>query len=200
MRTITRHFDVERGARWVCVCDCGRQCSVLGYNLRNGHTRSCGGCGKSAKDSNGMYCRTHGASDTLEYNTWNNMIQRCKSANSETRPHHAGRGIKVCVRWLSFANFLEDMGPRPSIKHQLDRYPNQDGDYEPGNCRWATPTEQLRNTSRNRILEFRGESHCVSEWAAILGINRSVVFSRLAIGWSVERALSTPVRRSAKRK
>src|SRR6185436_9500491 len=99
-----------------------------------------------------------------EYYSWNAMKSRCLNPNSPSWPRYGGRGITVCERWLVFQNFYDDMGPMPSSVHSIDRIDNN-GNYEPDNCRWATPKEQARNTRSNRIIEFRGERGCVSMFA-----------------------------------
>jgi hypothetical protein len=133
-----------------------------------------------------------GGSHTRTYNSWWSMIQRCRNPNEKKFHLYGGRGIKVCDRWLeSFENFYADMGVRP-VGTSLDRHPDQNGNYEPGNCRWATPAEQGRNTRANRILECDGESMCVVEWAERLGVKPMLILGRLKIGWSVEDALKTP--------
>jgi hypothetical protein len=116
------------------------------------------------------------------------MIQRCTNPNNPRYARYGGRGIAVCERWRSFESFLQDMGPRPEGK-TLDRV-NVDGDYEPGNCRWATPAEQNRNMKRNRVLEWNGRSLCVCDWAKQLGISPITLRSRLRLGWTVEQALT----------
>lgn len=111
-------------------------------------------------------------------------------------PRYGGRGIKVCDRWRhSFENFLADLGPAPSPEHQLDRI-NNDGNYTPTNCRWATRSQQIRNSSKARRLSFGGQTLHVGEWAKKLGINRQTIQMRIdSLGWSIDKALSTPVKR-----
>jgi hypothetical protein len=104
---------------------------------------------------------------------------------------YGGRGIKVCEQWRDFENFLADMGEQPSGK-SLDRIDN-DGDYEPGNCRWATAKQQSRNRGNNRLLAYGGKTRCVTEWAEMTGMGSSVIYGRLSRGWTVKATLTTPV-------
>lgn len=122
------------------------------------------------------------------------MVKRCTNPKQQSYRYYGGKGVTVCDRWLAgFENFLADMGERPDGM-TLDRYPNASGNYEPGNCRWATPRMQQSNTSANVLLEFNGETKHISEWARSLGTHRETLVGRLRRGWSVERALTTPVK------
>jgi hypothetical protein len=118
------------------------------------------------------------------------------SSNAKNARDYRDRGISVCERWQSFENFLADMGERPPGK-TIDRIDNDRG-YEPGNCRWATPTEQQNNKRTNHRLAFNGETLTVCEWADRVGVNRMTLFGRLRTGWSVEKALTTPARAYAR--
>lgn len=134
-------------------------------------------------------------SGSAEYEIWRGMKRRCRRVKASDYPAYGGRGIQVCERWKSSFNaFFEDMGPRPSPDHQLDRFPNQDGNYEPGNCRWATRAEQNRNRKDNRMITFRGETLCLADWAKRFGMRKGTLFERLRRGLSVEEALTIPVR------
>jgi len=134
----------------------------------------------------------HSAKKSPEYNSWKMMKSRCYSRNATSYHRYGGRGITVCERWRnSFLDFLADMGPRPT-NTTLDRYPDKDGNYEPGNCRWATRKEQQNNTIQTRLLTLNGETMCLKDWAKRIGISQRSVSHRLASGWSVEKALSTP--------
>lgn len=150
-----------------------------------------------------MVYKTHGYSHavngapTPEYKAWASMKQRCLNLSAVDYPKYGGRGIKICERWLaSFSNFLEDMGPRP-LRHSLDRV-NNDGDYEPSNCRWSTHREQNANSRNCRYLEFNGERRLLGHWATELGISDYRLSWRLAHGWTVERTLTTPTRKWTK--
>jgi hypothetical protein len=140
-----------RPVKWRCKCECGGETITLGRSLREGHTRSCG-CliGETAKKT----MTTHGQSRTALYATWTGMILRCSNPNFKQWDDYGGRGIKVCDRWRhSFENFLADLGERPSPKHTLDRM-DVDGNYEPGNCRWATRAEQVENKRKVARIEL----------------------------------------------
>lgn len=135
-------FDASRKARWICRCICGKEFEAIGSALRNGNTKSCG-CRKS--DMCKSVNLTHGMSNTREYETWLNMISRCEDSNRPDWNTYGGRGISICSRWRnSFQSFFADMGPRPQGK-SIDRWPDMNGNYEPGNCRWATVKEQRNN-------------------------------------------------------
>lgn len=139
--------------------------------------------------------RTHGGNDTKEYKSWAKMLARCYNPNSTRYCDWGGRGIEVCVQWRhDFAQFLKDMGPKPTPKHQLERIDN-DGNYEPGNCKWATVAEQARNRKSTILLTFNGKTQCAKDWAAEMGFPPMLVQKRIRDGWSVERALTEPVRK-----
>jgi hypothetical protein len=132
-----------------------------------------------------------------EYASYRTMISRCYDTNVGHFHLYGGRGIKVCDRWReSFDNFLADMGPRPSLEHTLDRI-NNDGNYEPSNCRWATRLEQARNKRTAVFLTYEGQTMSIAEWARKLEIPRYHITRRLKRGWPIEATLTTPVNRSA---
>ena len=130
------------------------------------------------------------------YSVWSSMKQRCYDANCPNYENYGGRGIKVCERWEeSFYNFYDDMGERPSNKHQLDRIDN-DGDYTPENCRWVVQKLQANNKRNNRLLTVDGITKTLANWSDELGINRTTIQQRLdACGWSEEKALTVSVRK-----
>ncbi len=143
-----------------------------------------------------MSCYKHG--DTVggkpskEYERWSAMKQRCYDPSCPNYKRYGARGIKVCDRWLaSYSNFIADMGRRPSSRHSLDRI-NNDGHYEPGNCRWSTKSEQGRNTRTNRNLTCDGRTMTVVEWAEEIGVSYDFLYHRIEKGWSHERAIKQP--------
>lgn len=136
------------------------------------------------------------ASNHPLYWTWAAMIQRCDNPNDSGFHCYGGRGIRVCPRWQeSFWHFVADMGPKPTPAHQLDRYPNNNGHYEPGNCRWATRSANIRNSRKAARVTFQGRTQCIAAWAIEYGLNQTTLSARLfRSNWTAERALTTPVR------
>ena len=142
----------------------------------------------------GQFRKIHGLAGTSINDCYHSMKSRCYNKNDKDYALYGGRGIKVCKRWRdSFEAFFEDMGPKPSPKYSLDRYPNKDGDYEPGNCRWATWREQQNNRRNNRRLTLNGKTHTITQWERITGISNHTIRARIRMGWSVEKALTTPI-------
>jgi len=122
----------------------------------------------------------HGMSGTRVYHIWAGMKSRCLNPKHCKYYMYGGAGISVCERWQSsFQNFYDDMGDPPSLQHSLDRYPNHSGNYEPGNCRWATKKEQMENTKRTRLVTMNGETHSLKEWSRILGIPYNTLSNRI---------------------
>lgn len=177
---------------WNCICDCGQKKKVRAGNLRSGSTRSCGCLLVEKRKIGKHHCA--GKYTTPEYRAWSAMKSRCSNQKFDTYNRYVKRGIKVCERWNDFQNFYADMGARPSPQHSLDRI-NNDGDYEPGNCRWASSVEQQRNKSSNRIIFYNGLSLSISEWAEKFNIRCDTLTWRIKKGWSLNDALTKPVRR-----
>lgn len=138
--------------------------------------------GKSKNIGVGNPGHKHGKWKSPEWNSWDHMKRRCNNPNDTKYKNYGANGISVCARWLmSFELFYEDMGDRP-VGTSLDRYPNKNGNYEPGNCRWATPIEQSRNTNKNRFIAYKGETLCVAEWAQKFGVASTTIISRFERG------------------
>lgn len=129
----------------------------------------------------------------LEHSSWLGILKRVSATKGKYYRNYGARGITVCDRWRSFKNFVEDMGRRPGPEYSIDRYPNQDGNYEPGNCRWATTGEQTTNRCDNIFVDYNGERVLLVELTRRLGVSRGIVYGRLKLGWGLNEALHTPV-------
>lgn len=178
--------DRKGNAQFLCECGCGNTVVILGWCLSTKHTKSCG-CLR--KDVMKELMTTHGEGCgeqlTIEYSKWQGMKNRCFSPSYAYYKHYGGRGITVCDRWLhSYPNFLADIGRCPEGL-TLDRIDN-DGDYTPENCRWATAMEQAGNKSNNRWLTFRGRTQILMDWVREWGISHSTLKYRLKKGHSME--------------
>ena len=186
------HHRRKNKTWWPCRCDCGREVTIWSYYLLTGNTKSCG-CYR--RDFTTNRNATHGRRYEPEYTVWNLMRRRCTDPADVAYSAYGGRGIGVCERWRdSFEHFYADMGPRPSPDHQIDRIDNQ-GPYSPENCHLATRIENCNNRRDNLLVDWRGESLTVPEWARRTGIGKHTLWQRLfRCGWSVERAMTTPVR------
>ena len=199
---VSRAENTKDGrARWLCSCDCGGEKTAPASELKKGGTKSCG-CLAQEQRVAAARSQCHPTSRSMMYrerNSWENMIARCHAANNRSYPNYGGRGISVCTEWLrSFESFLSDMGARPKMT-TLDRIDN-DKSYCPENCRWASSQEQANNRRTNRVISIGGTALTVAQWSRKLGIDCSVVHSRLYMGWPERQAVVTPVgaRRSHK--
>lgn len=158
----------KKDRNWVCKCECGREKIVPSVRLKNGTTQSCGCLNVEANTDHG---HAAGGKVSSEYKAWAGMKYRCYDPKCKQFKNYGGRGIKVCSRWIdSFSNFKNDMGLKPSPSHSLDRYPDQNGDYSPNNCRWATPKEQQNNRTNNRLVEYLGDEITLAQAANRLGM------------------------------
>lgn len=181
--------------RWECRCDCGVVKSVSQGSLEHGGTQSCGCLSREMASARATHGTTRGGNrhGSPEYRIWCGMRSRCNNPAYPEYHLYGGRGIRICPDWDDFLQFLEDMGPRPSPKHSVDRV-NNDGPYSKDNCRWATLAEQQNNRRGNHVLTFRGESHTLAQWARITGIHPHTLQRRIENGWPPERALTEPTR------
>jgi hypothetical protein len=179
--TVVKQID---STRYLCHCVCGRDKVTLKYRLINGTSASCG-----------CVWATHRQSFTSEYRIWCAIKQRCYNPNCTGYRNYGARGVTMCDRWTnSFEAFYSDIGPRPSKNHSIDRFPNNKGNYEPGNCRWATATEQLNNVSYNRHVVFNGVSRTLAEWSRVSGISPDTIGRRLNAGLDPHSAIFNPSR------
>lgn len=178
--------------RWVCECACGNICRVIAANLVKGNTKSCG-ClrGRFNREAR----TTHGLTKTAEYAIWGNIKSRCYNERCGGYRKYGAKGVRMCDRWFdSFEAFLEDMGPRPSRLHSVERE-DPKGNYEPGNCRWATAAEQAVNKRTSHRITAGGETLTITQWAKRLRCNHATVIGRIERGWPPALAVTTPVDR-----
>ena len=176
----TERRTKSKNILWRFKCDCGNSCVLDGYMVRCGRRTSCQACGAERLRQASI---KHGMSETPEFWTWTDIQTRCHNPKSAGYANYGGRGIKVCDRWRgSFLAFLEDMGPRPEGK-SIDRYPDNDGDYEPGNCRWAGLTEQANNRRTNVCAAINGETRTISQWAVAFNLHPATVLRRYKAGY-----------------
>jgi hypothetical protein len=174
--------------RYLCVCDCGAEITADHYHLLSGHTSSCG-CAKL--DRLVSMNKTHGMSKSPTYKSWLEARYRCLRPNCKHYQNYGGRGISICDRWRKFENFLADMGERPSPLHSLDRI-DVNGNYEPGNCRWATAEQQQNNKRVNRYVEYLGRQVTITQLARLTGVPQSTLHRWIIKeGKSVKEALPT---------
>lgn len=198
--TVTKHIGrlrpKSRNHFWEAICDCGKVVQVMGTNLIAGDTKSCGCLQREKARRNGPRNWIHGLTKTTTYNIWDSMLQRCNNPKRKDYPRYGGAGITVSERWQEFSNFLADMGERPPGL-TLDRIDSKLG-YSRENCRWATVTEQNRNQKSNRFFTHNGMTKCMSEWAEYAGMKATTFETRIRKGWSLEDAISKPVRHKNK--
>ncbi len=202
--TVLSYVETRRGGKafWLCRCDCGNESVVSSCDLRSGHTQSCG-C--LYRESIGNIRRTHGMTNTRLFGVWMNMIGRCSNTNVSGAKNYVGRGISVCEEWHDFSQFAKwalANGYQDNAKRgacTLDREDN-DGDYEPSNCRWVTQKINCRNTRRNIVVEIGGVKKTVAEWAEERGVKPQTARDRIRKGWNPIEAVTAPALPSGMRR
>lgn len=180
---------------WACHCDCGQFMTAIATQLEQGARTSCG-CRKASKRKprpdlveRNKQNATHGMTKSPEWSSWKAMRARCETPTDKDYSNYGGRGIGICDRWQDFDAFFADMGARPPGM-SIDRI-NVNGDYEPGNCRWATAKTQANNTRVNRNITHNGETKNVTQFAEQFGIGSKTLLYRVKAGWPIEKALTT---------
>jgi hypothetical protein len=182
--TVQRRVGVHRNREviWEVKCQCGKVYKLRGSKIRRPVER----------------CFHDPVSKKPEYSSWEKMIERCYNKNHDKYANYGGRGIAVCARWrASFRDFLADMGQKPTPQHTIDRK-DGNGNYEPNNCRWATKSEQRRNSRDNVYVEHNGKRVLLVDLTEQLGLSRDIVYGRLKNGWNLADALTVPVRSYSK--
>lgn len=188
--------NISEQATWRCLCDCGNETVQAGITLRNGAVVSCG-CYHA--EISGTLNYKHGHSQKGIYRSYKEMVRRCTDPRHIGWKTYGGRGIKVCQRWLDdIENFITDMGPTWKKGLSIERREN-DGNYEPGNCYWATMKQQNNNKSDNRIVEYNGKKQTLTQWADEVGMSCQALKARLDMGWTVHDALYKPLQRRKNR-
>lgn len=181
----------SRDALWEFRCDCGNLFEANGYYVRAGKVISCPDC---ARKRVSLSSRKHGLTNSPEYSVWTDIKSRCHNKNSTSYPRYGGRGISVCQRWRdSFETFLGDMGKRPSSDHSIDRIDNN-RDYCPSNCRWATRGEQANNKRNNIYITINGDTRSMSQWAREYGVLTATASLRYKQGLRGEAVFRTRVK------
>lgn len=192
--TIVQDVPVAGGdTRYVCKCRCGRFSKVRAFDLRRGLSRRCSYCSRH------KYKIDESDRGTPEHVAWNSMKSRCRPSSRDHSKYH-DRGISVCDEWKGeggYEAFLTCVGRRPSLQYSIDRIDN-DGDYEPGNVRWATKKEQARNRRDNKRLTIDGVTKCVVEWSEVSGVSSTAINYRLGCGLSHSDAVFKDPDRRAK--
>lgn len=179
-------------SRWLCKCDCGCEREIPSNRLTSGLSKSCGCYKRELTIQRNI---THGWNKTPLHSRWLDIKDRCYNPNNSEYNRYGGRGICVCDEWRNNFSAFKDWALENGFQKSLtiDRIDN-DGDYEPGNCRWVDRATQSRNTSRNHYLTVNGRTQTVMDWAKEKGLNESVIRRRILRGWSDERSVNTPAR------
>lgn len=182
--------------RWRCRCACGGELLSVGGNLQSGNTKSCGCLRVEVTVArNKVLMTTHGGSYSAIYAQYRGMIARCAYKGAGSYKYYGGRGIRVCARWRGrkgFQNFCDDMGPRPSSVHSVERRDGE-GHYDPKNCFWATPEQQAQNKRNTIRLVYSGEEMSLRKACRLHGTNYHTVLQRVWRGWAPERAVAVPI-------
>lgn len=187
--------------KWLCRCVCGKEVTTSEIRLAHNRKKSCG-CQRRYLYGPENPSYKHGLTEISgkkqidELVIYHGIVNRCTNPRNKGYKNYGARGIEIAPEWLGnggFQRFFEHLGPRPSKQHSVDRYPNNNGNYEPGNVRWATQKEQARNTRQNRLLTHQGITLCAQDWQERLGFTgKNTLRNRLDRGWTIEQALTVP--------
>lgn len=188
--------NARKGYSWKCRCECGKETAVSPYKLITGKTKSCG-CGKRDRvKTDPLFDRTtHGGRHERLYHIWHGMKQRCERKGNNDYHNYGGRGISVCKEWRNDYSAFKEWALSNGYTDELTiERKNVDGNYCPENCAWISSKAQARNRRTSHWVEYNGERHIVTEWAEIYGVEACALYNRLRLGWSMEKAISTPVK------
>lgn len=195
LTVLSRAPNIKQWTRWSCRCECGTVVDTYSTSLLRGLTQSCGCLQRERTSISGKTSNLkHGFYNHPLYGVWDGMMRRCYKPATANYRNYGGRGIAVCDDWHSPEKFVTwGIASGYTKGLSLDRYPDNNGNYEPGNCRWATMKQQLRNKRSNVFLEWDGQRRTVSEWAEVTGLRFHVIRSRMHRGWSTEDVLTRPL-------
>jgi hypothetical protein len=190
---------LQRGSRnekrklysWICKCDCGNIKEIIGADLRNGNTLSCGCLSSRTSEHNAT--KTHGLSKSLIYNVYRSMLDRCNNESTKSYKDYGARGISVCNEWLTFEGFYSDMGESYKQGLTIERI-NYDGNYCKDNCIWIPKRDQGLNKRNNKMVTYNGELVALVKICREKNLNCKTIKHRLNRGWDIEKALSTPIK------
>ena len=186
-------FDSNKKGRtyWKCQCDCGKICIVEAYKIKSGHTKSCGCLGDANRKNLQENSAKHQKTNTKLYRVWQNMKRRCYTPSASAYKHYGARGIVVCEEWkndfISFYNWAIDNGYKENLT--IDRI-DVNGNYEPGNCRWATKKEQANNKRNNNFIKYKDKKLSINQWSEETGIKRGTIAWRLKNNFPLEKIFS----------
>ena len=178
--------------QWLCRCTCGKEVITTANNLASGKTRSCGCFLAESRSKNGTNSHKHGCQPKRLYKIWDGIRQRCLSPTCVLYKHYGGRGIQLCDAWKADFRPFRDWALANGYDEGLtiDRIDNN-GNYEPSNCRWVSMSVQENNRNNNRLISYKNQTHTLAEWARILGMNYATLYSRLE-KMSFEEAVQMP--------
>jgi hypothetical protein len=185
LEPIKKSYDTKY--YWRCICDCGKEKIIMSSNLARGISTTCG-CGKIKL---GEVTTKHGMTKTRIFKIWTGIRKRCNNPKCKSYKWYGGRGVKISDKWDNFIDFYNDMKEGYADDLSLDRI-NPNGNYEPGNCRWATSKIQNRNRRNNNVITYNNKSKTLAEWAELSGNNYTVINYRIKNGWDIEKAIFSP--------
>ena len=192
--TVLKEFKIKSRCHWECLCECGTTKIIRADGITNGSVKSCGCLHKETASRQGKVANyKHGKRHTKTYKIWEAMKRRCLNPNDHYYRYYGERGVEICAEWFNFINFYKDMGNVPD-RLTLDRIDNN-GNYNPKNCRWATYKQQAENRSSNKFYNYKGIKDTLVNWTKYFKINKNTLWNRVTLyNWSMEKALFTPIK------
>lgn len=201
LTVLRQSANMNKKTAWECLCDCGNVVTVTTSNLTCNRIKSCGCMKKELLIKRNS---THNQRNTHLYEVWKSIKQRCKNPQSYAYKNYGGRGITICKEWnndfkafsdWSYANgYTTENRTSEKTKLTIDRI-NNDGNYEPSNCRWVTRSHQCKNKRNNKVILYHGKSLCLVDWCKELNLHYTTISGRISRGWSIEKSFETPTKK-----